>query len=102
MKRFAFSLGLAFAGIYLTTLNLSAADSKQYQVTGPVLEVTPTYLVVQKGDEKWQVGVDKNTKNATVKVGDKVTIYYRMVATEVEVKGATKSDKPEKAKKPTS
>jgi hypothetical protein len=39
------------AVIVLAAGNLLAAGAKNYQVTGPVLEVNPTYLVVQKGDE---------------------------------------------------
>ena len=65
----------------------SAADAKTYQVTGPVLEVTPTIITVQKGDDKWQIARTKETKvTGDLKVGAKVTIYYRMVAAEVEVK----------------
>jgi hypothetical protein len=64
-----------------------AADVKTYQVTGPVLEVTPTSITVQKGEEKWQVARGKDAKiTGDLKVGAKVTIQYRMVATEVEVK----------------
>lgn len=56
-------------------------------MTGPVLEVTPTTITVQKGDEKWQIARGKDTKvNGDLKVGAKVTIHYRMVAAEVEVK----------------
>jgi hypothetical protein len=93
MKTFAF---LFAAGLCLAFSHVSAAEAKDYQVTGPVLEVTPSYIVVQKGEEKWQVGVSKDTKNATVKVGDKVTVYYKMIASEIEVKPA-KADKPAKA-----
>ena len=46
-------------------------------------------VVVQKGEEKWQIACDKATQGS-VKVGDKVTIQYQMVAKEVEVKGAKK------------
>jgi hypothetical protein len=68
---------------------LSAADVKTYQVTGPVLEVTPTTVTVQKGNDKWEIARDKNTKvSGEIKVGAKVTIYYKMVAEEVEVKDA--------------
>jgi uncharacterized protein YdbL (DUF1318 family) len=73
----------------LASSNLLAADAKNYQVTGPVLEVNPTYLVVQKGDEKWQIACDKATLGAA-KVGDKVTIQYQMVAKSVEVKADKK------------
>ena len=62
-----------------------SADS--YQVTGPVLEITPTVITVQKGDEKWQIARNKDTKvTGDLKVGSKVTIYYRMIGVEVEVK----------------
>ena len=68
---------------------LKAADVKTYQVTGPVLEVTPTTIVVQKGDDKWEIARTKKTKiTGELKVGAKVTIYYQMVAEEVEVKDA--------------
>ena len=75
----------------LDASNLNAADAKTYQVTGPVLEVTPTTIVVQKGDDKWELARNKNTKiTGDLKVGAKVTIYYTMVATEVEIKDAKK------------
>jgi hypothetical protein len=78
----------------------AAADAKRYQVTGPVLEVTPTTITVQKGDDKWEVSRNSSTKiKGDLKVGSKVTIYYSMVATEIDVK-PTKGDKAsnEKAK----
>jgi hypothetical protein len=101
MKKITCCLSLVALGLCLTAASLSAADAKDYQVTGPVLEVTPTYIVVKKGEANWQIAVDKNTKGANVKVGDKVTIYYTMVATEVEVKPAkkAKSDAADKADK---
>jgi hypothetical protein len=65
-----------------------AGDAKTYQVTGPVLEVTPTTITVQKGSEKWQVNRDANTKvTSEPKVGSKVTVYYTMTATEISAKG---------------
>ena len=85
----------------LATASLRAADAKSYQVTGPVLEVTPTYIVVQKGDEKWQVACDAATLGSA-KVGDKVTLQYTVVAKKVEVKSdrmEKKADKAEKAEK---
>jgi hypothetical protein len=90
------SIGLAAlcgAALFIATTSNSAdskaADVKTYQVTGPVLEATPTSITVQKGDEKWEIARNRNTKiTGEVKVGAKVTIYYRMVAEEVEVKDA--------------
>ena len=78
----------------LAVTGLRAADAKSYQVTGPVLEVTPAYVVIQKGDEKWQVACDAATLGGA-KVGDKVTIQYTVVAKKVEVK----TDKGEKSEK---
>jgi len=58
-------------------------------VTGPVLEVTADKIVVQKGDEKWEIARDGSTKiTGDVKVGAKVTVQYRMTAASVEVKPA--------------
>ena len=74
----SFSLGYAFAAV------------KTYQVTGPVLDVRPDAIVVQKGTEKWEIARDANTKvTGDLKVGAKVTIEYRMTAASVDVKVAT-------------
>lgn len=82
---------LMLGGATLTTLN--AAEVKTYQVTGPVLELTPTTVVVQKGQDRWELARDPSTKvSGDLKVGAKVTITYKMVAQEVEVK-ATKPKK---------
>ena len=62
---------------------------KTYQVTGPVLEVTDTMIVVEKGAKKdrWEINRDANTKvTGDLKVGEKVTVTYTMSATDVEVK----------------
>ena len=75
-----------------------AAEAKDYQVTGPVLEVNSSMIAVQKGKDRWELGRDSNTKaTADPKVGDKVTVHYTMTATNIEVKaekGAKKEAKP--------
>jgi hypothetical protein len=76
--------------IAFVSLRLLAANARDYQVTGPVLEVNATFIVVQKGDQKWQIAVDNSTKGDKPKVGDKVTIHYTMTATEIETKPAKK------------
>jgi hypothetical protein len=82
-------LGFMCGAALLAASSLNAADAKTYQVTGPVLEVTPTTIMVQKGDDKWQIARDSKTKvTGDIKVGAKVTIYYTMVAAEIEVKEA--------------
>jgi hypothetical protein len=82
------------AAAFLVVTSVGAAESKTYQVTGPVLEVTPTTITVQKGNDKWEIARDTKTKTTgDVKVGAKVTIYYTMTATEIEVKdGKGKKD----------
>ncbi len=68
-----------------------SAPAFAYQVTGPVLEVTDSKIVVQKGKDKWEVMLDGATKLAAKPaVGDKVTIEYTMTATDVAVKTAKK------------
>ena len=72
-----------------------------YQVTGPVLEVTDTKIVVEKDKEKWEVARDKETKgDKNIKKGDRVTIQYRMTATEIESKASKKDDKAKDTKVP--
>ena len=67
-----------------------AAAPRTYQVTGPVLAVTADTIVVQKGQDRWEIARDGSTKvTGDLKVGAKVTIEYRMTATSVEVKAAT-------------
>jgi uncharacterized protein YxeA len=92
MKKLILVLSVALS---LAASNLLAAEAKSYQVTGPVLEVTDSYVVVQKGDEKWQIACDAKTR-AAVKVGDKVTIQYQMTAKSIEVKSAKSDKKSEK------
>lgn len=91
MKQISIYLALAACGLMLATSNLVAAEAKTYQVTGPVLELTESVIVVQKGEDKWQIARSKDAKvTGDLKVGAKVTIEYRMVATTVEVKAEKK------------
>jgi len=65
-----------------------AFAGKTYQVTGPVVDVSPTSITVEKGNEKWEIARDAGTKGgADVKKGDKVTVEYKMTATGIELKG---------------
>ena len=104
MKTFISLCAAAICGIILLATPATAApQAKSYQVTGPVLEVTDTSITVEnKNGEKWQVARDAGTKiSGDIKVGSKVTIQYRMVALNVEVKGdkAEAAPKAEKTKK---
>jgi hypothetical protein len=71
-------------------LGYGFAASKTYQVTGPVVEVRPDAIVVKKGTENWELAKDAGTKSTggDAKVGDKVTVTYRMTATSIELKPA--------------
>ena len=78
----AVSASLAFGGA-------AQAGPATYQVTGPVLSVTDSLIVVAKGKEKWEISRDANTKvTGDVKVGSKVTITYTMSAATIEAKDA--------------
>ncbi|MGA7275581.1 MAG: hypothetical protein WBX14_12110 [Candidatus Udaeobacter sp.] len=93
---------LAAASLALSSAAF-AAGAKTYQVTGPVLEVTDSMIVIEKGakKERWEINRDANTKvTGDLKVGEKVTVTYTMTATEAEVK-AGKGKKKEAAAAPT-
>ena len=81
-------------------LMLIAPAAMAYQVTGPVLEVTDTKIVVEKDKEKWEVARDKDTKvTGELKKGARVTIQYRMTATSIETKDTKAKDSKAPAKK---
>lgn len=80
---------LVFGAMFLIS-SLSYAG-KTYQVTGPVLEVTDSKIVVEKGKDKWEIDRSSDTKViGDLKVGEKVTIEYAMAAKAIEVKEAKK------------
>ena len=88
---------LAIVGVALALgfdAGLSAA-AKAYQFTGTVKANDAGTLTVEKSaKETWTFATNKDTKG-TAKVGDKVTVFYTMVATDIEAKAA-----PAAAKKP--
>ncbi len=103
MKTNAFSLAVV-ASLALGSAAL-AGPTKTYQVTGPILEMNDTMIVIEKEkgkNERWEIARDASTKaSGEMKVGDKATITYTMTATEVEMKPA-KADKAAKAEGRTS
>jgi hypothetical protein len=96
MKRL---LGLLIASFFLATVAI-AAEPKDYQVTGPVLDVKEDIVIVQKGDEKWEIGRDKGTKikGGDLKKGSRVTIHYKMTASSIEVKDGADAKSGTKSK----
>src|ERR1700753_3401748 len=84
---------LALATAFTLSVAAFADSANSYQVTGPILELTDTKIVVQKGKDKWEVASEADTKvTGELKVGAKVTIQYGMVAQTVDVQ----EDKPAK------
>lgn len=94
-------LGAVLLAAILGTAVALAASVKSYQVTGPVVEINNDMIVVMKGKERWEIARDSSSKvPSDVKVGDKVTVHYKMTVTDVEAKGtAAKSGGAKKGKK---
>lgn len=91
MKRF---LGLLVATFFFATASIALA--KDYQVTGPIVDVKDDVIIVKKGNENWEIARDKDTKaGGEVKKGDRVTIKYRMIATSIESKSGGKTKEKE-------
>jgi hypothetical protein len=80
---------MVFAALMaVLTLTAYAAAAKNYQFTGTVKTVQGTTFTVEKSAaETWEFTTDATTKG-TPKVGDKVTVRYRMIATDIEAKPA--------------
>jgi hypothetical protein len=91
-------LGLALAASAASAfaLELKVDD---FQVTGNVTAVDADSITVMKGKERFQIARDKDTKGGDVKVGDKVTVHYKMYAVSVESKGAAGAAKSSSKKK---
>lgn len=62
-----------------------AAGQKQYQFTGIVtdLDTKAKMISVDKAGEVWEFST-QGMKDVKVKSGDKVTVYYQMVAKKIE------------------
>ena len=82
------------AAAVLALSSAAFAGTKDYQVTGPILEVNDSMIAVQKGKDRWEIARDANTKaSGEMKVGDKVTVHYTMTATNIEVKAGKEEKK---------
>ncbi len=95
LKSFSLALAVAAMGAILGW----AAAAASYQKTGTVKEVVADSFTLDLGKESWRFYTDGATQGKdALKVGDKVTITYKQVATKVESKGAAKAPKAAKAK----
>jgi hypothetical protein len=105
MRRYVVKRILCVVGIVVLALGVGLdigmhAASKSYQFTGVVKSNDGGQLTVEKSaKEVWTFDTNKDTKG-TAKVGDKVTVYYTMVATQIEPKAATASTAKPAAPKP--
>ena len=88
MRRALFgALLIAALGAGLVTGAYAAA--KSYQFTGVVKSDDGKTLTVEKSaKETWVFEKASDTKG-TATVGDKVTVHYKMIATEIEAKATT-------------
>jgi hypothetical protein len=92
-----------YVGVLVVLLMVSAfvaggfAAVKSYQFTGVVKAADSGTVTVEKSPkETWQFEVAGDTKGGKPKVGDRVTVYYKMVATEIEAKPAAATTAPKK------
>ena len=77
------------AAVSILCLTTAAFAADKYQVTGPVIELTDTKIVVTKGTEKERHEFVRNADTkitGDLKIGAKVTVHYTMIAAAVEVK----------------
>ena len=93
MNRLSAAIGIVVLALSIGFGAGLAAAAKTYQFTGVVKSNDAGTLVVEKSaKETWTFSTDKDTKG-TPKVGDKVTVNYKMIATDIEVKPAATTPK---------
>jgi hypothetical protein len=93
MKRILWLLALVLVALAVGFGVGVSAATKSYQFTGTVESNDAGGLTVKKSaSETWTFSTDAGTKG-TAKVGDKVTVYYKMVATQIEGKPAAAAPK---------
>ena len=94
MKRIVVVVAILLIAVVIA---FARAPKSDYQWTGSVVEADSDHLIVQKGDEKWEFALDKDTKvTGSLKAGSKATVYYVMKAVKVEVKEEAKKAEPKK------
>ena len=93
MKRILWLVALVLVTLAVGFGVGAKAAAKSYQFTGTVESNDGGILTVKKSaTETWTFSTDAGTKG-TAKAGDKVTVYYKMVATEIEAKPAAAAPK---------
>lgn len=85
---------LALATALLLAATSAFAAPKTYQVTGEILDVSDTKIVVSKAGEKFEIERSPSAKvTGEIKKGGKATVYYSMTAQEIEAKDAKPAKK---------
>jgi len=78
---------------FLMTLFAYGAQENVRKVTGKVLEITTSNIVIQKGKGKMEIARDSSTKvTGEPKIGEKVTVEYNTIAKSIVVQD-TKAEK---------
>ena len=94
MKRILIVIGVI---LIVSAFAFARAPKSDYQWTGSVVEVEDDHIIVQKGNDKWEFAIDKDTKmTGSPKAGSKVTVKYLMKATSIEAKEEAKKPEPKK------
>jgi hypothetical protein len=96
MKKLLVVIGIL---VLVAAFAYARAPKSDYQWTGNVVESDGDHLIVQKGDEKWEFAIDKETKvTGALKPGARVTVKYLMKAVSIEAKEepAKKAAEPKK------
>jgi hypothetical protein len=75
------------ASLLVGTVLGYAAAAATYQKTGPVKEVAADSFTLDLGKEEWRFYIDGSTQGKDVlKAGQKVTVTYKQVATNIVAK----------------
>ncbi len=94
MKKLMVVIGVL---LIVAAIAFARPPKSDYQWTGTVVESDGDHLIVQKGNEKWEFAIDKDTKmTGTLKAGAKVTVKYLMKATSIEAKEEAPKAAPKK------
>lgn len=87
------SAPLALAALLLAAATVTAQAppkaSTTNKVSGAIVALTDDTITIEKKKERWEIARTAETKTAgDLKVGQKVTVTYRMTATNIEAKAA--------------
>jgi len=86
--------------IFLMTAVAYAAQDGIRKATGELVKITAESVVIKRGKGEMVITRDPSTNvTGNLKVGEKVTVEYKMIATSVAVKDQTSSKKKSTKKK---